>query len=56
MLRIAPLLIPASNQRLLAFRLRLELTRKIAMAARRSPRLKIMMDSEIIALRKARIR
>ena len=30
MLRIAPLLIPASNQRLLAFRLRLELTRKIA--------------------------
>ena len=56
MLRIAPLLIPASNQRLLSFRLRLEMTRKIAMAARRSPRSKIMMDSEITALRKARIR
>ncbi len=56
MLRIAPLLIPASNQRLLAFRLRVELTRKIAMAARRSPRSKSMMDAEIIALRKARIR
>ncbi len=33
MLRIAPLLIPASNQRLLSFRLRWELTLKIVMAA-----------------------
>ena len=33
MLRIAPLLIPASNRRLLSFRLRWELTLKTAMAA-----------------------